>query len=99
MTVYNTQNHDPQKGSQNRTKGRKGTSGEDGTPSEAGEEYQFERQFTLSISDEDRKKSFEIEDWRWSQKEQAKDWLKVGLMVAIMWAWMLAVYFLEPGLR
>ena len=58
-----------------------------------------ERQFTFSISEEDRQKSFEIEDKRWSRSEQIKDWLKLGLMMAIMLGWGLLVYFLEPGLR
>ncbi len=59
----------------------------------------LERRYGLSISDEDRKKSFEIEDERWSTKNQVKDWLKLGGMVLLTAIWCLIVYFLEPGLR
>lgn len=58
-----------------------------------------ERQYTISISEENRLKSFQIEDERWATSEQVKDWLKLALMIAVDLAWMLIVYFLEPGLR
>ena len=58
-----------------------------------------ERQYTYSISEEDRQKSFEIEDKRWEKNRQIGDWLKLGLMILLFWGWTLLVYFLEPGLR
>lgn len=58
-----------------------------------------ERQYTYSISEEDRQKSFEIEDERWSKENQRRDWMKLGLMILINWAWCLLVFLLEPGLR
>lgn len=58
-----------------------------------------ERRYTISISEENRQRSFQIEDERWATGEQVKDWLKLALMIAIDLAWMLIVYLLEPGLR
>ena len=58
-----------------------------------------ERQYTYSISEEDRQKSFDIEDERWTRGKQARDWMKLGLMILIYWAWCLIVFLLEPGLR
>ena len=43
--------------------------------------------------------SLEIEDRRWARNEQIKDWLKLGLIIVLDLGWMIAVYFLEPGLR
>jgi hypothetical protein len=60
---------------------------------------EIERRYTMSISDEDRKKSFEIEDRRWATSEQIKDWLKLLVMMIITAIWCLTVYFLQPGLR
>ncbi len=57
------------------------------------------RQYTYSISEEDRKKSFEMEDARWTRKKQLADWGKLGIMILVFWAWTLLVYLLEPGLR
>lgn len=58
-----------------------------------------ERRYTVSISDEDRDSSFELEDKRWARSEQIKDWLKLGLMVLVYLAWTFLVYWREPGLR
>ena len=58
-----------------------------------------ERNYTYSISEEDRKKSFEIEDVRWTRANQLADWGKLGIMILIYIAWSLIVYILEPGLR
>jgi len=63
------------------------------------EQQQRERQYTLSISEEARRRSFEIEDERWARDKQVKDWLKLGLMVAITLLWNLLVFFLQPGLK
>ena len=57
------------------------------------------RQYTVSISEEDRRKSFEIEDERWQLKYQLRDWLILGVLVLITLVWTLFVYFLQPGLR
>lgn len=58
-----------------------------------------ERQYTLSISEEDRQRSFELEDKRWARNKQIRDWLILIGLILIMWAWQLIVYFSEPGLR
>lgn len=57
------------------------------------------RQYTVSISEEDRKRSFEIEDERWKLKYQMRDWLILLLLVAITVGWNLLVYFNEAGIR
>lgn len=59
----------------------------------------MERKYTMSISDEDRRKAFQMEDARWATSEQVKDWLKLGAMVLITVIWSLFIYFIEPGLR
>jgi hypothetical protein len=58
-----------------------------------------ERQYTFSITDEDRDRSFEIEDRRWERGQQIRDWLILALMIAISLGYHLLVFFLEPGLR
>lgn len=58
-----------------------------------------EREYLLSVSQEERRQAFEEEDQRWSRSEQIKDWLKLALLVAITLAWNLLVYFFSPGLR
>ena len=71
--------------------------GQNGPESHDAEES--ERKYTLSITEEDRRKSFEIEDKRWARDKQIGDWLKLGLFIVVDLAWMAVVYFLEPGLR
>ena len=58
-----------------------------------------ERRYTLSISDEDRRRAFEIEDERWARDKQLRDWLKLLLLIVISLAYHLLIFFLEPGLR
>ena len=62
-------------------------------------ESDAERRYTLSITDEDRRRSFETEDKRWARDQQIRDWLKLALLIAISLAYHLVVFFLEPGLR
>ena len=62
-------------------------------------EREEQRQYTISISEADRQKSFQIEDERWSRSNQLRDWLILGVMVFVTLFWMILVYLLEPGLR
>lgn len=62
-------------------------------------ELEEQRQYTLSISEEDRQRSFEMEDSRWERNKQIRDWLILGLMVAVTLLWHYLVYLFEPGLR
>ena len=57
------------------------------------------RQTTFSLSEQHRRRSFELEDKRWSASDQRWDWIKLLIMMALMIGWMLVVYFFEPGLR
>jgi hypothetical protein len=43
--------------------------------------------------------SYEREDQRWSYANQARDWRNLFIIAVIEVAWMLIVYFLEPGIR
>lgn len=77
-------------------------SGQAGSPERSetpGHHDPEERHYTLSISEEARKRSFEIEDERWSTRQQIGDWLKLGLAVVVYLAVTYAVYLLEPGLK
>jgi hypothetical protein len=58
-----------------------------------------ERRYTLSISEEERERSFKMEDDRWAREKQLGDWLKLALLVVISLAYHLLIFFLEPGLR
>lgn len=64
---------------------------------EEGKEEQ--RQYTLSISEENRERSFEIEDERWSKQNQIRDWIVLGIAILFWLGTQLIVYFLEPGLK
>lgn len=57
------------------------------------------RQYNVSISEEDRNRSFEIEDERWRIQNQLRDWMILGVMVLLTLGWNLFVYFMEAGLR
>jgi hypothetical protein len=39
------------------------------------------------------------EDVRWSRAAVTRAWVTLGVLVVFSLAWMLTVYFLEPGLR
>ncbi len=72
-------------------------------PGKAGEDQEEdkdqERHYTLSISDEDRDKSFEIEDKRWSSGEQVRDWVILIILILIWLTFQVSFYFLVPGIR
>lgn len=51
------------------------------------------------FSDEDRRQSFETEDRRWSRGSQLRDWLVLGVMIAISLGYHLVIYLVQPGLR
>lgn len=80
----------PRSSGQERNPERSETSGHHGSD---------ERHYTLSISEDHRRHSFDIEDERWERGQQIGDWLKLGFIVLIYLAVTYAVYLLEPGLR
>lgn len=50
--------------------------------------------------DEDRtSSSAEVEDERWQARRQRRDWLLLGAMIAVVLAYHLVIFALEPGLR
>lgn len=59
----------------------------------------LEREYTLSISDEDRQKSFEIEDRRWERSKIIQDWVVLGIAIVVWLAFQLSFYFLVPGIK
>lgn len=62
-----------------------------------GEEH--ERRYTLSINDDERQRSFDLEDERWESSKQIRDWVIVIIITLAYLAIQLSVYFLEPGLK
>lgn len=58
-----------------------------------------ERHYSLSISEEERQHSFDIEDERWSRRNQIGDWLKLGFVVLIYLTVTYLIYLFEPGIR
>lgn len=68
-------------------------------PDTRSENKEQERQFTLSIGEEEREKSFEKEDERWARENQMRDWLKLAVLIVASLAYHLLIFFLEPGLR
>ena len=59
----------------------------------------YERDYTLSISDEDRQKSFEVEDRRWEKNQQIRDWTILIVAILFWIGFQLSFYFLVPGIR
>ncbi len=89
----------PGEGSQGRQGGR-----EPGYTSSPGNDFNSknsseERHYTLSISDEDRQRSFDTEDKRWATNLQVRDWIMLLIAIVIWVGFQLSFYFLEPGLR
>lgn len=62
-------------------------------------EREEERRYTLSITEDDRQRSFDIEDERWTVRHQVLDWLLLLGMMVIVAGYHLVIYFFEPGLR
>jgi hypothetical protein len=58
-----------------------------------------ERRYTLSISDEDREKSFQTEDARWETRKQVRDWIILVILIIVWLAFQLSFFFLVPGIR
>lgn len=57
------------------------------------------RHYTLSISEEDRQRSFAHEDERWSRRNQVRDWLILGVAIVVWVAFQLSFYFIVPGIK
>ncbi len=58
-----------------------------------------ERHYTLSVTDENRQKSFDTEDKRWATNLQLRDWIILLIAILFWVGFQLSFYFLEPGLR
>ena len=67
------------------------------TTTEAPEDQR--RRYTLSISDEDRRRSFEHEDERWERHRQVRDWIVLGAAALFWVAFQLSFLFLVPGIK
>lgn len=57
-----------------------------------GERYEVE-------SGAPRQQNYVREDLRWEQASTARDWVILLVIMALHTAWMLLVFFLEPGIR
>lgn len=68
-------------------------------PDDRPDDIENERRYTLSISEDARQHSFEMEDEEWSRENQIKDWLKLLLLIVISLTYHLLIFLLEPGLR
>lgn len=78
--------------------------GPDGAQESAGGEARGDdpsRHRTPSFGHDERhrRRSFELEDARWTRAAQLRDWLRLGVMMLLFLAWTMVVYFFEPGLR
>ncbi len=51
------------------------------------------------FSEEDKRHSVETEDKRWTRRAQLRDWLVLGVMIAVSLGYHLAIFALQPGLR
>lgn len=60
---------------------------------------ELERQYTLSISEDDRLESFATEDERWEPHNQVRDWIVLAIAIAIWVGFELSFYLLVPGIR
>lgn len=67
-------------------------------PKKQEEEKSLERKYMLSISNEDRQKSFAEEDQRWETNRQIRDWILLIAGILFWVAFQLSIYFLIPGL-
>ena len=50
-------------------------------------------------TDEHPDTHFDRDDQRWKRNAQVKDWITLGVMMAIYLLWTGVIYFLEPGIR
>ena len=53
----------------------------------------------MPLAEEQRRRSFELEDRRWEARQQVRDWIWLAVMIIAYCAWTLFVYLTEPGLR
>jgi hypothetical protein len=53
----------------------------------------------MPLAEEERRRSFELEDRRWEPRQQLRDWIWLAVMIVAYCAWTLFVYLTEPGLR
>ena len=58
-----------------------------------------QRHTSYALSEEKRRKSFEIEDERWTRGQQLRDWVLLLIIALLNVGWMWLVYLVEPGLR
>lgn len=53
----------------------------------------------MPLAEDERRRSFELEDRRWEARQQVRDWIWLAVMIVAYCAWTLFVYLVEPGLR
>ena len=53
----------------------------------------------MPLAEEERRRSFELEDRRWEPRQQLRDWIWLAVMIVVYCAWTLFVFLTEPGLR
>jgi hypothetical protein len=53
----------------------------------------------MPLAEDERRRSFELEDRRWDAREQLRDWIWLAVMIVAYCAWTLFAFLLEPGLR
>jgi hypothetical protein len=53
----------------------------------------------MPLAEDERRRSFELEDRRWEARQQVRDWIWLAVMIVAYCAWTLIVYLVEPGLR
>ena len=53
----------------------------------------------MPLAEDERRRSFELEDRRWEAGQQLRDWIWLAAMIIAFCAWTLFVYLVEPGLR
>lgn len=53
----------------------------------------------LAYTDAEIETSFSTEDRRWVRRDQIKDWLILGAMIAVSLGYHLVIFALQPGLR
>ena len=53
----------------------------------------------MPLAEDERRRSFELEDRRWETRQQVRDWMWLAVMIIVYTAWTLFVYLVQPGLR
>lgn len=59
----------------------------------------LDRQTGATRNEPLRRQDFEREDTRWEKAGTTRDWVILLIAITLHTAWMLVVFFLEPGIR